>query len=122
MANRECNGVFFQVDGRRFYRCFLDNVLIEDPPFVFRQSVDCPLCYRPIDASEEAYQAETRTMKQYKLASMGGWHDLGQVDAIPRAAVAAALAELRAKVPSVQLGLLAEFDATIAKLGIEVTK
>ena len=39
-----------------------------------------------------------------------------------RAAVAAALAELRAKVPSVQLGLLAEFDATIAKLGIEVTK
>jgi hypothetical protein len=66
MANTECNGAFFQIVDKRFYRCLFDGAILnldwlETP---LGNGVKCPNCKRIIDGSNAG---EAVTFSQFKV-------------------------------------------------------
>ena len=52
MANRECNGEFFELKDKLHYRCFWDGSILRLDWFGYPlgNGVECPNCKRKIDA------------------------------------------------------------------------
>lgn len=67
MANRECNGDFFEVIGKRYYRCLWDGAIIARPP---KNGAKCKNCKRIIDAVDHGQvRAQYRTVLEAVLPS-----------------------------------------------------
>lgn len=70
--NADCNGTFFQVDNRVYYRCFWDGAIIR---YFDALKPGCPNCHRKIDPkSWRPLKAKTRTVKQALVK--GIWVDV----------------------------------------------
>lgn len=70
--NRECNGTFFQVGKKVYYRCFWNGVVIQ---YFDILKPGCPNCHRKIDpTSWKPLKPKTRTIKQAYVK--GIWVDI----------------------------------------------
>ncbi len=68
--NTNCNGDFYKVNGRQFYRCLLDSSVVR-----LEESVQiCPNCRRRVDAAFNEGDVQTRTVVVTQVYLQGaGW-------------------------------------------------
>lgn len=70
MANRECNGHFFQLDGAAYYECFWDGTLVDCDATPAMQGSKCPNCDRTIDGTNHGVVKKcVRTLTQAMIAA-----------------------------------------------------
>lgn len=63
--NRECNGDFFEVIGKRYYRCLWDGMITVNPP---AKGEECQNCKRVIDGKDFGkVKAQKRTVLEAVL-------------------------------------------------------
>lgn len=68
MANRDCNGDFYAIEGKPFYRCFWDSTQLDASQL--KEDVECPHCRRKI-AAERLGEVRTRTVTQWYHPTFG---------------------------------------------------
>jgi hypothetical protein len=70
VANRECNGKFFQIIDKRFYKCLWDGAVLnldwfESTPL--GNGVKCPNCKRIIDGNNAGAAVQFCQFKMFRL-------------------------------------------------------
>lgn len=70
MANRDCHGDFYEVDGSRWYRCLWDSAVM---PAAECEGGTCPNCERKIHATEQG-KVQTRQFLVTEAYYDGRWY------------------------------------------------
>lgn len=67
--NRDCNGTFFQIIDKHFYKCFLDGAIMNLDWFERRlnDGVTCPNCKRVIDGQRAGAAVQFSQFKVFRL-------------------------------------------------------
>ena len=76
MANRNCNGDFYEVNGVRWYSCLWDGTVI---PAANCEAGSCPHCERKIDATDNG-KVESRQFLVTEAFYRDRWHGHSTVD------------------------------------------
>ena len=69
MANRECNGTFFQIIDKRYYKCLFDGAILNLDWFDYalNDGVKCPNCKRLIDGQRAGNAVKFSQFKVFRL-------------------------------------------------------
>ena len=68
--NRECNGAFFQIVDKRFYKCLFDGAILNLDWFggiPLGNGVKCPNCKRIIDGDNAGDAVQFSQFKVFRL-------------------------------------------------------
>mgnify|MGYP001060149799 CR=1 FL=1 len=79
MANRDCNGDFYEINGSRWYRCLWDSTVI---PAANCEGGSCPHCERRIEATDHG-QVKTREFLVTDAFYGGRWFEHSTANASP---------------------------------------
>jgi len=70
MANRNCNGTFFQISEKRYYKCLWDSSILNlnwfDKPLC--NGANCPNCKRVIEGTNAGDAVSFAQFKVFKFA------------------------------------------------------
>jgi DNA-directed RNA polymerase subunit RPC12/RpoP len=67
--NHTCNGDFFAIESKPFYRCFMDSTQLDAS--ALRDGAECPHCRRRIRAGDQLGEVRTRTVTQFYHPTFG---------------------------------------------------